>query len=783
MAKAGEPDAGLKAISIRAGKTTYTLGGQLPAGVAPRSLAQEAMRWSYVLRARERWVDNEEARSSRHEDARATLHAFGLGEADLQRIAQEEQVVVRAAYRGEAQDWAARVFPWEYVISTATRNYRSRRDRRFAIMRELLRDGKPGAAPKAPPQRPRFLYVQSAPGRLAEAWDFEGEFKRLQAGVADAAELRQLKNPSLQQLAEELRAFQPELVHLSGFDNVQGLRALRELAGPQTLVCLPWELSAGTDGDATEFIEDTLAGVLKNERALQDGYLMATSTGRPCMVTAVELAETLAAGSHRPLFVGASVANSASRTAALLVGEGAALAAVGFQGDIDSSVADYFFELYYAEFLREWNVSAAFQRSWAKVRFQPQARRATGIVLWSAAPLDAATKATAGTATLVREGKGLPTLDVVPVDELNYAVLHNTRPGGLFKSFVVERNGAAAGERIEVDVELHLGQEQAAWRKCFLVADEDRWDLAGEIHVPLTAGLVRSVREAVNSSVVVQLRVQDTLLARQSHRLRLLPVDQWRDNDKDGQWLPSFVLPRDAAAMRAVQQAQRYVRVLRDDPSAGFEGYQVAGDAEPGEDALTEVDLQVQAIWATLVHEWQLGYINPPPTYSTELDSQRLRTPSAVQRNAAGTCIDLALLLAACLELVDIYPVIFLLDGHALPGYWRHHSFHAQFNQAIYPDEADAPPMPSPRSSSAGIQKYPWQTLGRDAHRELARCIEARQLVPIETVRLTEYCGFVHAIEAGVEALASVRDFHSMLDIVRARQHGVTPLPIVEAAP
>ena len=229
------------------------------------------------------------------------------------------------------------------------------------------------------------------------------------------------------------------------------------------------------------------------------------------------------------------------------------------------------------------------------------------------------------------------------------------------------------------------------------------------------------------------------------------------------------------------QQAQRYVRVLRDDPSAGFEGYQVVGSGALDEEELAQVDLQVQALWATLVHEWQLGYINPPPTYSAALDSQRLRTPSGVQRNAAGTCLDLALLFAACLELVDIYPVVFLLEGHALPGYWRHHSFHEQFAQAAYPQQG-APLVPAERSSSAGIQKFPWQTLGQEAHRELARAIESRQLVPLETVRLTEYCGFVAAIEAGVEALAAPQDFHSMLDIVRARQWGVTPLPIVEDA-
>lgn len=778
MAKGKHQDA-LRGISIRAGDTSFTLGERpAPEGKA-RSFAYEALRWTYVLRARERWIDNEEARSKHQEDAREALFAFGLTEAELQQIGRAEQVVVCMDYHGEERDWPARIFPWEYVIASATRPYRARPEHRFAVMRELFPRGK-AAAPTKVGKKPKCLYVQSAPGRLAEGWGFDDEFKRLQAGLGTGCEVRLLANPTLQQLAAQLESYKPDILHLSGFDNVQGLRSLREVAGPQTLVAVPRALLQEEPGPVpTGHVELTLASLLKIERVLQDGYLMSSPAGRPCVVTALELGLALRKSGHRAAFCGVSVANSAARTTALLVGEGVATAALGFQGTIDNALADYLFELLYAELLAQPNVSAAFQRSWAKVRLQPDARRATGIALWSAAPLETATKATEGSASLRREG--LPSLHAVPEAELNYAVLHNTRPGGLFRSFVVERNGAKVGERIEVDVELHLGPEKAVWRKAFRVGDEDRWDLARDIHVPLTAGLVRSVRETVNSSVVVQLKVGEELVSRDTHRLRLLPVDQWRDNDKDGHWLPSFVLPRDGAVMRAVQQAQRYVRVLRDDPSAGFEGYQAVSD--PGaEEELTEVDLQVQAIWAALVHDWQLGYINPPPTYSAKLDSQRLRTPGTVQRNAAGTCIDLALLFAACLELVDIYPVVFLLEGHALPGYWRHDSFHQQFTEAS-PARRDAAPLQaSPNASSAGIQKQAWQILGPEAQREVARCIAARQLVPLETVRLTEYCGFVQAIESGIEALGEADDFHSMLDIVLARREGVTPLPIVEDA-
>src|SRR5262249_51738656 len=95
-----------------------------------------------------------------------------------------------------------------------------------------------------------------------------------------------------------------------------------------------------------------------------------------------------------------------------------------------------------------------------------------------------------------------------------------------------------------------------------------------------------------------------------------------------------------------------------------FDGYQ----SVDGRDA-TPVDEQVKAIWAALVNEYRLQYISPPPAYSTR--TQRLRTPSDIVDSNSGTCIDLALLLASCLEYIDINPVLVLQEGHAFAGYWR----------------------------------------------------------------------------------------------------------------
>lgn len=765
MSKAAGTDPVLSRISLVIPGRTLVLGGAPEPGVPPARLDTEAMRWTYVLRARERWLRSTDASQSREEQATRTLQGFGLSETDLQALADAPRIVVRMPFARESEGWQGRIFPWEYLLSKATRRYRRATGRRFVVLRELV---SATPAPWARRGSRLLLYVQSAPGGLRQARDFTAEARRLQTAMGGLPMIT-LEDPSWQQLHDAVQQYRPDLIHLSGFDNLSGLKALRDLVSAES--------SVDMDGGAFPLHQE-------GERAsrIPDGMLLAGERGGVALVTAQRLVQALSAGSrHCAYFVGLSLENSAARTAALVVAEGAAISALGFQDVIEDPLADYLFELVYSQLDQPvWNLPLAFERAWLRLREEPNATRATGVALWMGAPLNEAAFLWGDpSAAETQDADTLPRLRAVPEEELNYAVLHNR--GRLFRQIVVEQGGAKPGDWLSVDVELQLGPEQARYSKRFAAGTTRFVDLSDEVHVPLVAALMRSQREAVNSTLMVQLSHNDRVLTRDSHRLRLLPVDLWRDNEKDGQWLPSFVLPRDPAVVSAVELAQRYVRVLRDDPAAGFEGYQAAPTTE--EERLAQVDLQVQAIWSTLLHEWQLVYINPPPAYSSKLDSQRLRTPGTILQARAGTCIDLALLFAACLELIDVYPVIFLLDGHALAGYWRHNSFQADYlavgsegTPGAIVDEADV-------DASASLQRFAWQASGQGAYREVWQLIRAGRLVPVETTRLTQHGGFAEAVQAGMAALSEDQRFHSVLDIETARINGITPLPIVEGRP
>ena len=273
MAEHPPADPDLASISLQlAGRPGgITLRAPAKAAGPARRLSSEAMRWTHVLRAKERWLDLSGAREARAEDARHTLMAFGLSDQDLQAIGQAHRVVVRMPYRTEAQGWAGRIFPWEYVIAVGTRRWRPSADHHLTVMREFTRPRRAHCQAERAGAR-RMLFVQSAPGALADGWGFASEQKRMQAALA-GIDFHVLKNPSLQQLEAQVLALRPDLIHLSGFDNLQGLRALRELVAPATQV----EVSDG-EGKGPQL--RSLADLLADERGVRDGLLMRADSGR-----------------------------------------------------------------------------------------------------------------------------------------------------------------------------------------------------------------------------------------------------------------------------------------------------------------------------------------------------------------------------------------------------------------------------------------------------------------------------------------------------------------------
>jgi hypothetical protein len=355
--------------------------------------------------------------------------------------------------------------------------------------------------------------------------------------------------------------------------------------------------------------------------------------------------------------------------------------------------------------------------------------------------------------------------------------------------FRVYRFGPDHHDHIRVEVSLNVGAANFTFQETFEIKHHIL-DLADRIAVGLTSSLSRSLRESVRTTVFVCVTQGPRREERfcRTFDVSLLAVDEWIDDELSGVFLPSFVLPRDPIVPKVIATAQRYLMALSDDTAQGFDGYQ---SSEEAEDPAAALEPQIRAIWYALQHDYALRYINPPPTFTET--SQRLRTPSDVLNGGRGTCIDLALVLAACFEYIGVQPVIFLLTGHAFVGYWTSEKARSTFftfeDQLPETEDArkEAQESVLEQIRSAGENELPeseaavppveWK-FDVSRWKDILAAVERGDLAPLEATLLTNGGSFASAIEEGTGNLADESEFDSMLDVALARELNVTPLPL-----
>ena len=694
--------------------------------------------WNYLLADRERTSSSGLAPLGAR--ARADLSAFGLDEKAWSDLSAAEAIEVSIRHVGEDTNYAGRLVPWEQLLSAATW---SRRNRRIHVTRHLR--CQPEA--KLPPAQPAsLLTVACAPGRLAETYakEFAGECAFMSSILSSAIDDRShLEDPTRRELEEQVNAQAPGVVHLACVDSLLGLARFPELRGVE--------------------------GV--------EGVLLADPEAEVDPVSAFDLGTLLAPNPSplRPVLVAFSTCYSAYRSAAMAVAHGARLA-IGFSGAVDGALAELFWTSFYKEWMESgWDALAAFEAGRVASLASPLGHGGQAVVLWSATSLvkerasapivraarrrtepspprpmaarpSAEVPTPAATEAAVLPSPGAIEAEVEPILALNYSLLHHRR--GLFRRFHL-RNTSPAASPVEVEVELFTGGQRFPWRDSFDLGGLEPLDLTTRIEVPLLAQLLRQARESLRTSLYVEVKAGTQTLYRRTFGIELLSADEWRDEEGSWSLLASFVLPRDPAVARVLGAAERYLKAIADDFNAGFDGYQQA----VGPDFAT-VDQQARAVWSALQHDMPLTYINPPPTYTVA--SQRLRAPSRMAAEGRGTCIDLALLVAACFEHIGIKPVLFLLRGHAFVGYWRDPEGHVDWTEK----NPTSPVLPATR---------------------LAECLEyvqAGALVPIESTRVTARGSFAEACEQGVGNLADPDLFEAMIDVQIARNQQVLPLPL-----
>lgn len=744
----------------------------------PSDVETLSLRWSYVVWKRRRWRDDEFRLGDLAQRAVQDLGKFRISEGDLAAMAEAKIVEVGMPSVNRSV-W---YMPWEFLLAIATSQRRA--GTHLLVVRRLL---EPATAIKPSKQRtenndsPKCLmvFVQSAPGSLRPMYHFDTEYKLVRRALKPqddktSGSIEILNTPTLKQL-EEIPAKRPVLVHFTGVDSREGSVDLgRNKSGgwrdPGFFLQGP--------AKASEVAADLIPQEPCADPAQPPSQSKENEDSPEVPVSGEHLGKALKDGA---VLVTVNCYHSSS-LAADIVNQGAKFA-IGFQDEVDDPLMELFFANFYRELITDgelqnnqvvrnfWKAMEAARREKAGV--ERGTLRGTGIVLWTQEQLPLECPPEDGPVKSLEANVPIPALsdggarsildfDIRPFPALNYSLLHNDR--SLFRRFVIKtaREGTVFDLRVLVELEV------AGFRHSYsTVLDlRDFYANLSKIRVSLTSDLLRNLQENVYSSLHVKVQCQGQLVHENTHRILLLPINEWKDDHLNGAWLPSFVLPNDPAISRITRAAKKYLKALTDDSMIGFDGYQSATDEDCG-----SVDKQVQAIWNALLLDFRTDYINPPPAF--EVQSQRIRTPSQILAQERGTCIDLSLLFAACLEYIDVHPALFLLTGHAFMGYFSTIAAHDAFGKlfASYFTE------PIGWSQRGGISPQPW-VLEKDARRGILDMVQMGGLVPLETTFLCTERGFFDALQQGRKNLTDPTRFESVFDVRRARQHHVVPLPI-----
>jgi DNA polymerase III delta prime subunit len=159
--------------------------------------------------------------------------------------------------------------------------------------------------------------------------------------------------------------------------------------------------------------------------------------------------------------------------------------------------------------------------------------------------------------------------------------------------------------------------------------------------------------------------VDDSQVFQQEYPLYLMAYDQWTGYSILPELLAAFVTPNHPILSRVSVNASKFLASWTGDSSL---------DAYQSQDP-NRVRKQVAAVYEALRSE-ALVYCMPPASF--EMYGQRVRLVDKVLTEKLGTCLDLTLLFASCLEAIGIHPLLILLQGHIFVGAWLTEDMYAQ---------------------------------------------------------------------------------------------------------
>lgn len=176
-------------------------------------------------------------------------------------------------------------------------------------------------------------------------------------------------------------------------------------------------------------------------------------------------------------------------------------------------------------------------------------------------------------------------------------------------------------------------------------------------HLIISGSTLAGMTETVNTTVTVELCKGDEVICGCRGQMQVFAYDQWQGGNSYQDLLPAFVVPNHPVIPALMHEAAE--RLKKWGKSASLEGYQ---QHDPN-----RVRELAAAAYAA-IQKKNIIYAEPPASFS--IPGQRIRTPETIMEQRLGTCMDMTLLYAACLEAMGLHPVLVMMKGHIFAGVW-----------------------------------------------------------------------------------------------------------------
>ena len=255
-------------------------------------------------------------------------------------------------------------------------------------------------------------------------------------------------------------------------------------------------------------------------------------------------------------------------------------------------------------------------------------------------------------------------------------------------------------------------------------------------NLTLSANYFTQLTERLSGNLKIEITSEAESVFCQTYPIDILAYDQWGGLNVLPEMLAAFITPNHTAIVPIIKRAASILGQWTDNPS--LDEYQ---SRTPD-----RVRKQMAAIY-TAITEQQIIYSTIPASF--EEYGQRVRLADSVMAQKLGTCLDMALLYASCLEAIGLNALIIITQGHTFAGAW------------LVPET-----FPDPTIDDVSLLT-----------KRTAEGIYDITLVETTCMNMGHSSDFDDAVKKANGKLTDGNSFILAIDVKRARHSGIRPIP------